>query len=173
MSFPSTRSEVVATYREIKQRTPVYPSYQYGKRRTVAIPVRHGVTAIGSTDDLLFDDWFQVRGGCGVTLDHVYVDVFPPFSNIHLETGYSIVYCVPEDDDSGSVNNNRGLVNRRMHKHNILVVRHGHRKPVVNMREAEAMLVDTIVSTYVVCFKRKTINVFKDCRRYLEMGLLD
>jgi hypothetical protein len=69
-----------------------------------------------------------------------------PGSGVPLEFAYSIIY-VPRDSPVASGENRCGSIRSDSKwSGNILVLKHGKRKPVINMEREDAYLVDNIVS---------------------------
>jgi hypothetical protein len=103
-------------------------------------------------------------------VSRAFVSQFPG-SPVPLEFPYSIIY-VPAAFPMVTANNEcRSLRSRLKWGGNILVLKHGKRKPVINMEREDGYLVDLLVSAYVLYSR----NIFcaNSCRlRYIEGRLL-
>ncbi|KAJ7033613.1 hypothetical protein C8F04DRAFT_1184053 [Mycena alexandri] len=157
MEIPSTDSEVTEVYMNVRRREPVFPGFAYGflyathgrARRTVAVPYNYGVSKLRTINDLHVHIWVPNTS----PVPHV-VDMAVgrqrvttcPGSLVRLEFAYSVIYVPPTSASECAVNQCSSLRAATEWKGNILVLKHGKRKPVINMEAEDAFLVDTIVS---------------------------
>ncbi|KAJ7039423.1 hypothetical protein C8F04DRAFT_1255125 [Mycena alexandri] len=141
MTVPATDEEVTNVFMNVRRRELKFSNFAYGflyatgssRRRTVAIPYNYGVDKLQSINDLFVHAWA------------VLVDMLPQ-SSISLGHSYSIIYVPPAQAVVSVVNTCRSLRALRPFTGNILVVKHGKRKPVINMEKEDSSLVDCIVS---------------------------
>ncbi|KAJ7073359.1 hypothetical protein B0H15DRAFT_957270 [Mycena belliarum] len=163
MSFPSfppaSDSDVSDLYRALKTRIPAYQGFQYGffygtecqARRIVAVPWDYGITRLTSLDDLATDCWVPSAQGPNIqdmSIGRLMFDSFPLGLPFKLEYSYTIFY------DSlqylTPVNNCPPIrKSGTLWYGNILVVRHGLRKPVINVDREDARLIDIIVTSLI------------------------
>ncbi|KAJ7042220.1 hypothetical protein C8F04DRAFT_932405, partial [Mycena alexandri] len=103
------------------------------RRRTVAIPYNYGVTKIQSINDLFVHTWVPKPSVSSNIVDmnrgRVLVDTFPN-STVALDHYYSIIYVPQVPPVGGNINRCRSLRVSTKWAGNILVVKHGKRKPV-------------------------------------------
>ncbi|KAK7016616.1 hypothetical protein R3P38DRAFT_2541929, partial [Favolaschia claudopus] len=120
-----------------------YPGQQYGllyatcstMRRTVRVPHDYGVEKIESTDDVLTNIYVPANAPPNLrdtSRGRYRVDTF---GGVKLPYAYSIFYAPVK---------NAGIP----WYGNILVMRYGIRKAVINLKECDALLVDVIVARY-------------------------
>ncbi|KAJ7018244.1 hypothetical protein C8F04DRAFT_1252907 [Mycena alexandri] len=157
MVAPATDEEVTHVYMAVRRVEPRFPNFAYGflyataspRRRTVAIPYNYGVTKLQSVNDLYVHVWVPLASVSSNVVDmaagRVQVDRLPQ-SSVPFEHSYSIIYVPPSQPIASSVNSCRSLRSAVQWRGNILVVKHGKRKPVINMDGDDAVLVDMLVS---------------------------
>ncbi|KAJ7026059.1 hypothetical protein C8F04DRAFT_1268530 [Mycena alexandri] len=160
MVAPATDEEVTHVYMAVRRVEPRFPNFAYGflyataspRRRTVAIPYNYGVTKLQSVNDLYVHVWVPLASVSSNVVDmaagRVQVDRLPQ-SSVPFEHSYSIIYVPPSQPIASSVNSCRSLRSAVQWRGNILVVKHGKRKPVINMDGDDAVLVDMLVSDYL------------------------
>ncbi|KAJ7270195.1 hypothetical protein C8J57DRAFT_1303541 [Mycena rebaudengoi] len=157
MPVVSSDDDVTNLYWTLRESQPPFPSFQYGYlyatnsegRRNVAVPVHHDVARLSSLDDLITTLW--VPRGTGRTQEHrrVRVTEYPPLSGLILEYPYTIIFVPPSRRPGGPINNNPDLRTSVRWYGNILVLKHGKRKAVVNMLESEGKFIDNIVACHI------------------------
>ncbi|KAJ7933878.1 hypothetical protein B0H13DRAFT_2306294 [Mycena leptocephala] len=160
MPIPSTDNEVTELYMRVRRCEPKYPGFAYGyvyatrssKRRVVAVPYNYGVTKLASVNDLYVHAWVPNCSRASHIVDmgegHLLVSTLPG-SIVPLEFSYSLFY-VPRGRAEHLVDNKCGAIRSDTPWNgNILVVKHGKRKPVINMEREDAFLVDSIVSACI------------------------
>ncbi|KAJ7148133.1 hypothetical protein C8R43DRAFT_1129276 [Mycena crocata] len=159
--IPATYDEVTEVYLSIRRREPRFPGYCYGflyasgcvRRRRVAVPYNYGVEKISSPNDLFVHVWVPrpTSSPCLVdrsigrlTISH------SPGTNVPLEFKYSIIYVPPTSPIHGAGELNQCVELRGGQWFgNILVVKHGKRKAVINMEQEDTFLVDNLVSACI------------------------
>ncbi|KAJ6460674.1 hypothetical protein C8R47DRAFT_1226174 [Mycena vitilis] len=158
MRTPSTDAEISTVYTALRQKTPKFPAFATGylyatntpSRRTVSVPYNYGVTKIRSTNDLFVNSWIPVFSNSFNVADRsegrLILTNFPGTS-IPLEFSYT-VFFVPRGS-SGSINLCGSLRCTSAWAGNILVVKCGKRKAVINMEKEDTYLVDNIVSACI------------------------
>ncbi|KAJ7036748.1 hypothetical protein C8F04DRAFT_1257628 [Mycena alexandri] len=136
---PATDSEVTQVFMAVRRREPKFPNFAYGflyatgstRRRTVAIPYNYGVDKLQSINDLYVHVWVPKSTASSNIVD---MNVGRVLANSLPNTLVSVLIpAVP----SGPRRSGRG---------NILVVKHGKRKPVINVEKEDSTLVDLLVS---------------------------
>ncbi|KAJ7017935.1 hypothetical protein C8F04DRAFT_1199716 [Mycena alexandri] len=157
MTVPSTDEEVTLVYMAVRRREPRFPNFAYGflyatgssRRRTVAIPYNYGVTKLESINDLFVHAWVPRPTVSSNVIDmgagRVFVDRLPQ-SSLAFNHPYSIIYVPPTQPTTGIVNTCNSLRALNAWTGNILVVKHGKRKPVINVEKEDSLLVDMLVS---------------------------
>ncbi|KAJ7663746.1 hypothetical protein DFH06DRAFT_1128132 [Mycena polygramma] len=159
MSVPATDEQVSTLYMEVRRKSPAYPGFAYGfiyatgssKRRTVAIPYNYGVDKLSSINDLFVHAWVPCVIASSSVIDmsvgRIFVDKLPNTDTV-LEFPFSIIYVPPTSPGNTRVPRNKCAALRSdvEWRGNILVVKHGKRKPVINVEPEDASLVDTIVN---------------------------
>ncbi|KAJ7290796.1 hypothetical protein C8J57DRAFT_1213435 [Mycena rebaudengoi] len=152
---PASDQLIAHVYHGLRSRVPSFPSFQYGflygtnstKRRVVGIPVRS--SKLKSFSDLAINAWVPFGAGRGVKSPRrVKVAHYPPSSRLLLKRAFTIIFVPQSRRSSQPLNNNGSLGNTRPWHGNILVIKHGKRKPFINVKECEGDLVDNIVSTW-------------------------
>ncbi|KAJ6554134.1 hypothetical protein B0H10DRAFT_2123487 [Mycena sp. CBHHK59/15] len=161
---PQTDAEASELYYELcLVRNPPFKSFQYGTfygtgcrtRRVVAIPIDLGIDRLMSVDDLYTDCWVPSGQGpniCDMSIGRLRVDNFPIGSPLPLDYSYTIFY-IPQTDLPAWIplNTCPPVVRAGVPWYgNILVVRHGRRKAVVNIEDYDARLVDLIVASFIL-----------------------
>ncbi|KAJ7643145.1 hypothetical protein DFH06DRAFT_1333928 [Mycena polygramma] len=162
MSVPATDEQVTTLYMEVRRKTPAYPGFAYGfiyatasaKRRTVAVPYNYGVNKLTSINDLFVHAWVPSVVASSSVIDmsvgRIFVDKLPNTGTI-LEFPFSIVYVPPASPGSTRIPRNKCAALRTDNewRGNILVLKHGKRKAVINVEPEDASLVDNIVNAYL------------------------
>ncbi|KAJ7911251.1 hypothetical protein B0H13DRAFT_2328464 [Mycena leptocephala] len=160
MSIPSTDNEVTELYMRVRRREPKYPGFAYGylyatrsrKRRIVAVPYNYGVTKLTSVNDLYVHVWVPNSSRASHIVDmgvgHLLVTTLPR-SLVPLEFSYSIFYVPPGRGHPIPPNNCGSIRSDQAWDGNILIVKRGKRKAVINMEREDAFLVDNIVSVCI------------------------
>ncbi|KAK6984012.1 hypothetical protein R3P38DRAFT_2576929, partial [Favolaschia claudopus] len=146
-----------------------YPGQQYGllyatcstTRRTVRVPHDYGVEKIESTDDVLTSIYVPSNAPPNLkdtSRGRYRVDTF---GGIKLPYAYTIFYAPQTDLPPNTLLNECPPVKQAgvPWYGNILVMRHGSRKAVINVKECDALLVDVIVARYgLSCYKGVASN---------------
>ncbi|KAJ7891176.1 hypothetical protein B0H13DRAFT_2340664 [Mycena leptocephala] len=157
MHPPSTDSEVSNVYMALKAVTPKFPAFAYGflyatlasSRRVVPVPYNYGVAKIESADDLFINAWIPYMSSTFHIVDRsvgcIHVTHFPG-TKIPLEFCYTIFYVPRAARESRVVNQCLSLRANKRWFENVLVVKHGKRKAIINMDREDTFLVDNIVS---------------------------
>ncbi|KAJ7217371.1 hypothetical protein C8J57DRAFT_1537785 [Mycena rebaudengoi] len=154
MSVPSYDEDVTQLYFGLRHTyMPAYDSFLYGylystrghRRRVVAIPVRHGVVAPQSVDDLAIENW--IEHGPMQTGDPLQkmVDTYPPPpAGVLLPRSYTIIYVGHRNHRYTYPNLNLAIQTRggQTWYGNILVVKHGINKLFINVVREDGALVD-------------------------------
>ncbi|KAJ7020676.1 hypothetical protein C8F04DRAFT_1274796 [Mycena alexandri] len=160
MTVPSTDEEVTSVYMAVRRREPGFPNFAYGflyatgssRRRTVAIPYNYGVTKLESINDLFVHVWVPRPSVSSNVIDmaagRVFVDRLPQ-SSLAFNHPYSIIYVPPTQPTTSGVNTCNSLRAINPWTGNILVIKHGKRKPVINVEKEDSLLVDMLVSEYI------------------------
>ncbi|KAJ7488609.1 hypothetical protein B0H11DRAFT_2278519 [Mycena galericulata] len=139
--------------------TPRFPAFQYGffygtqcrSRKVVAVPVDLGINRLNSVNDLVTECWVpstQAPNIRDMSLGRLRIDHFPYASGFKLDYSYTVFY-VPQTSVPAHIPLNRCPPIERAQipwYGNILVVRHGRRKPVINVDPMDARLVDLIIA---------------------------
>ncbi|KAJ7177014.1 hypothetical protein C8R46DRAFT_1213575 [Mycena filopes] len=168
MPVPATDTEVTDLYMNIRRREPRFPGFAYGflyatgsrQRRTVAVPYNYGVLKLVSTNDLHVHAWVP-----NTSMGHHMVDKSVgrilvstlPGSNVPLEFQYSIIYVPPNALPPFPSNACRSIRGSTQWHGNVLVLKHGKRKAVINMEKEDAFLVDSILSSLSVAGRSPTM----------------
>ncbi|KAJ7657397.1 hypothetical protein DFH06DRAFT_1131885 [Mycena polygramma] len=156
MVVPHTDDEVTNVYMNVRRQKPTFPGFAYGflyatgstKRRTVAVPYNFGVTKLESAND------FEVSASVvDMGVGRIQVDNLPN-TDTALEFSYSIIYVPPSSPGNVRVARNRcpALRTDVDWRGNILVVKHGKRKAIINVEPEDASLVDGIVNACAFFF---------------------
>ncbi|KAJ7844554.1 hypothetical protein B0H13DRAFT_2364147 [Mycena leptocephala] len=157
MVVPCNDAEITNVYMAVRRMQPAYPGFAYGylyatgsnRRRTVAVPYNYGVGKITSINDLFVHVWVPKPVPSSSVIDmgvgRILVDKFPN-TRIPLEFAYTIIFVPSTYTLPGSVNKCPVFRCEKEWHGNILVVKHGKRKPVINMDAEDASLVDNIVN---------------------------
>ncbi|KAJ6476673.1 hypothetical protein C8R47DRAFT_1220165 [Mycena vitilis] len=157
---PSTDEEVTQLYRRARNKEPKFPGFAYGylyatessRRRIVAVPYNYGTQKLTSVDELFVHLWVPNSSLTPALVDmsvgRLRVNTLPG-SSVPLEFSYSIVYVPPSSPLVNGENRCASLRSRVRWEGNILVLKHGKRKPVINMEREDAYLVDSIVSACI------------------------
>ncbi|KAJ7231244.1 hypothetical protein C8J57DRAFT_1251323 [Mycena rebaudengoi] len=151
MSVPRTDDDVNRQYLTVRSLGPPITSFQYsylyatdsGLCHNVAMPVRHNphgpmTLVIG----------FWVPRGVAHFAEHRRVRVSVGLGII-LEHQFTIIFVPPSRRPGGPINRNSALCSAVTWYSNILVLKHGKHKAVVNMVDSEGKLVDNIVACYI------------------------
>ncbi|KAJ7779998.1 hypothetical protein B0H16DRAFT_1711222 [Mycena metata] len=154
---PATDSEVTNVFMTVRRTEPRFPNFAYGflyatesaRRRMVAIPYNYGVDKLGSINDLFVHAWVPRPSASSNVIDmaagRVTVDRLPQ-SDVVFSHPYSIIYVPPFQPVTSGVNSCPALRATSDWIGNILVVKHGKRKPIINVDKEDSLLVDIIVS---------------------------
>ncbi|KAJ7725231.1 hypothetical protein DFH07DRAFT_783065 [Mycena maculata] len=140
--------------------TPRFPTFKYGffygtrcrSRKVVAVPVDLGIDRLNSVNDLVTECWVpstQAPNIRDMSLGRLRIDHFPYASDFKLDYSYTVFY-VPQTSVPAHIPVNRCPAIERAQipwYGNILVVRHGHRNPVINVDPMDARLVDLIIAS--------------------------
>ncbi|KAJ6498666.1 hypothetical protein DFH09DRAFT_1203919 [Mycena vulgaris] len=161
MQTPSTDEEVTTLYMDVRRRKPAFPGFAYGylyatmsaKRRVVAVPYNYGVARLTSVNELFVHAWVppssQSKNVVDMSVGRVHVTHFPPGSPTPLEFGYSLFFA-PLAAGTSDIPNCCGAIRADVEwRGNILVVKHGKRKAVINVDREDGLLVDAIVNAYI------------------------
>ncbi|KAJ7601310.1 hypothetical protein DFH06DRAFT_1353400 [Mycena polygramma] len=162
MVVPHTDDEVTTVYMNVRRQKPAFPGFAYGflyatgstKRRSVAVPYNFGVTKLESVNDLYVHLWVpcavQSSSVIDMSIGRVLVTKLPN-TDTPLEFTYSIIYVPPASPGNLRVtrNNCPALRSDVEWRGNILVVKHGKRKAIINVEPEDASLVDSIVNAYL------------------------
>ncbi|KAJ7020409.1 hypothetical protein C8F04DRAFT_1275125 [Mycena alexandri] len=154
---PATDSEITQVFMGVRRREPNFPNFAYGflyatgsnRRRTVAIPYNYGVDKLQSIDDLFVHLWVPKPTVSSNVVDMNVGRVLAsslPNTLVSLEHSYFIIYVPPAGQVAHDVNACRALRSTSEWAGNILVVKHGKRKPVINVEKEDSTLVDLLVS---------------------------
>jgi hypothetical protein len=141
------------------------------ERRNVAVPLRHGVERLTGIDDLIINMWIPRSLAQYSDCRHVRVTEYPPQSSLQLANDYTILFVPPSRRPGTPLNENPALRTSVPWFGNILVLKHGQRKPIINMLKSEGMFIDNIV-TWCVPSSFIFFAVPHSCFSYIEMGLL-
>ncbi|KAJ6623252.1 hypothetical protein B0H10DRAFT_2010641 [Mycena sp. CBHHK59/15] len=159
---PQTEDDVVDLGFILKTAVPAFPSFQYGyfygtncdSRRVVSVPMDYGVLKPASVNDLFTECWvpsFQAPNVHNMSIGRLTVDSFPPGSTFKMPFVYTL-FWVPQDTLPLQPRRNTCpavLLAGVPWYCNILVVRHGTRKPIISMDRWDAHLVDIIVASFI------------------------
>ncbi|KAK6967154.1 hypothetical protein R3P38DRAFT_2589370, partial [Favolaschia claudopus] len=136
-----------------------YPGVQYALlyathssiRRTVRVPVNHGVDKLESIDDLLTELYVPTTAPPNLRYTSRGRYRLDTFGGVQLPYSYSIFYAPQTDLPPNTPINECPPIKRTgiTWYGNILVMRHGTRKPVINVAEKDALLVDVILARHV------------------------
>ncbi|KAJ6473620.1 hypothetical protein C8R47DRAFT_1221427 [Mycena vitilis] len=162
MVVPCTDEEVTNVYMNVRRQKPAFPGFAYGflyatgstKRRAVAVPYNYGVTQLNSINDLYVHVWVPSAVLSSSVIDMSIGRVFVhdlPNTDTPLEFQYSIIYVPPTSPGNLRVPRNKcpALRSDVDWRGNILVLKHGKRKAVINMEQEDGSLVDSIVNAYL------------------------
>ncbi|KAJ7237598.1 hypothetical protein C8J57DRAFT_1529147 [Mycena rebaudengoi] len=153
MLVPHTDDNVIELYLTARSLGPPSTSPQYGflyatdsaARRNVAIPFQHPMNTPFSIEDLLLNIW--VPHGVGRSEFHgVRVSEYSLGTGLLLEHEFTIFFVPPSRHPTMPINHNRSLCTTVPWYGNVLVVKHGTCKPVINVIESEGKLIDNIVT---------------------------
>ncbi|KAJ7025252.1 hypothetical protein C8F04DRAFT_1269373 [Mycena alexandri] len=144
----------------IRRLEPKFPNFAYGflyatgsiRRRTVAIPYNYGVEKLQSVNDLFVHAWVPRPTAASNIVDMDVGRVLAksmPNTLVSLAHSYSIIYVPPGGPVVHNVNTCGSLRATKDWGGNILVLKHGKRKPVINVEKEDASLVDLLVSAYI------------------------
>ncbi|KAJ7153793.1 hypothetical protein C8R46DRAFT_897569, partial [Mycena filopes] len=120
------------------------------KRRTVAVPFNYGVGKLSSVNDLHVHVWVPNTSDVPHVVDMAVgrVNVASlPGSRVPLEFAYYIIYVPQSSGFPVPPNECRSLRSNRVWNGNILVLKQGKRKAVINVEKEDAFLVDALVSS--------------------------
>ncbi|KAJ7162723.1 hypothetical protein C8R43DRAFT_1123394 [Mycena crocata] len=157
---PATYDEVTEVYMSVRRREPQFPGFCYGflyatqcvKRRRVAIPYNYGVAKLASVNDLFVHVWVPrstpSQSVVDRTVGRLILSHFPGTA-VPLEFSYSIVYVSPSSSLPEQPNGCTILRGPDQWYGNILVVKHGKRKPAINMEREDTFLVDNLVNACI------------------------
>ncbi|KAJ7779037.1 hypothetical protein B0H16DRAFT_1711382 [Mycena metata] len=158
MVVPATDEEITHAFMAVRRVEPRFPNFAYGflyatqssRRRTVAIPYNYGVAKLESANDLFVHAWVPrpttSSNVVNMAAGRVLVGSFPQ-SSVSLNHSYSIIYVPPTQLVSSGVNSCPAIRSSTPWIGNILVVKHGKRKAVINVDKEDATLVDMLQST--------------------------
>ncbi|KAJ7748834.1 hypothetical protein DFH07DRAFT_962038 [Mycena maculata] len=161
--MPKTDIETIERYYALRHlQVPAFPGFQYGffygtqcrSRRLVGVPIDHGVDRLMSINDLYTECWVpsnQAPNIRNMNIGRLYVDTFPLGSTLRLDYAYTIFY-VPQRGISTHVplNTCPPILRANVPWYgNILVVRHGRRKPVINVDFMDAHLIELILASFI------------------------
>ncbi|KAJ6560614.1 hypothetical protein DFH09DRAFT_1364769 [Mycena vulgaris] len=161
MAVPSTDDQITNVYLGLRAREPHFPGFAYGylyatastKRRVVAVPYNFGVKRITSVNDLFTHVWVPSqaapRNVVDLAIGRVLVTHFPADSTTPLEFPYTIFFRPRNTVFPGQKNACGSIRAAADWYENVLVVKHGKRKAVINVDREDAMLVDAIVNTFI------------------------
>ncbi|KAK6967139.1 hypothetical protein R3P38DRAFT_2589377 [Favolaschia claudopus] len=159
-SPPETEDEIDEMTVSVSLLVPKYPGVQYALlyatqssiRRTVRVPVSYGVDKIESTDDILTELYIPTTAPPNLRYTSRGRFRIEAFGGVPLPYAYTIFYA-PQSDLPPNTNVNECPPVKRAGitwYGNILVVRHGLRKAVINVAEKDALLVDVIITRYSI-----------------------
>ncbi|KAJ6454559.1 hypothetical protein C8R47DRAFT_1083067 [Mycena vitilis] len=138
MSVPATDEQVSTLYMEVRRKSPLQTSHD----------------KLSSINDLFVHAWVPCVVASSNVIDmsvgRIFVDKLPNTDTV-LEFPFSIIYVPPTSPGNTRVPRNKCAALRSdvEWRGNILVVKHGKRKPVINVEPEDASLVDTIVNAYL------------------------
>ncbi|KAJ7699761.1 hypothetical protein B0H16DRAFT_1749282 [Mycena metata] len=167
---PATDSEVTNVFMTVRRMEPRFPNFAYGflyategsRRRTVAIPYNYGVDKLVSINDLFVHAWVPrpspSSNVVNMATGRVMVDRLPD-SELAFNHSYSIIYVPPVQNVTSGLNSCPALRSTSAWTGNILVVKHGKRKPIINVEKEDSLLVDMIVSDFYYIISLGAISV--------------
>ncbi|KAJ7202263.1 hypothetical protein C8J57DRAFT_1260282 [Mycena rebaudengoi] len=150
---PASDQLIARGYHRLRSHVPSFPLLQYGflygtnstKRHIVGIPVRS--SKLKSFSDLAIKVWVPFGAARSVKAPRrIKVAHYPPSSRLLLKRTFTDIFVPQSRRPSQPFNNNGSLSNMRPWHGNILVIKHGKRKPFINVKECEGDLVDNIVN---------------------------
>ncbi|KAJ7648253.1 hypothetical protein DFH06DRAFT_1332489 [Mycena polygramma] len=160
MRAPATDDEVSTTDAALRQQVPKFPEFASGflyatqssSRRMVAVPYNYGVTKIRSTNDLFINAWIPTSRANAHVVDRsigrLLVTHFPG-TLVPLEFAYTVFFVPPRSSVSSPDNNCGCLRSSNSWSGNVLVIKNGKRKAVINVEKDNALLVDSIVNAVI------------------------
>ncbi|KAJ7649353.1 hypothetical protein DFH06DRAFT_1134974 [Mycena polygramma] len=159
MPPPSTDLEISDLYFDLRYNySPPFPGFQYGflygtesrERRTVAVPINHGVGKLTSINQLRVHSWVPNTSGSGNVVNMAVGRVkVTRLMAMPLEYAYTIIYVPPTTAASTPVNTCPVLKDEPEWHGNILVVKHGKKKVVINVDPEDGRLVDLMIRTHI------------------------
>ncbi|KAJ7019074.1 hypothetical protein C8F04DRAFT_1276716 [Mycena alexandri] len=175
MVVPATDNEVTHVFMTIRRLEPSFPGFAYGflyatgsrRRRTVAVPYNHGVEKLQSVNDLFVHAWVPKPTPSSNIVDMSVGRVVAksmPNTLVLLAHTYYIVYVPPGGQGVHSINACGSLRATQEWAGNILVLKHGKRKPIINVDKEDSSLVDLLVSAY--------IDYVGACKEYIYFHVL-
>ncbi|KAJ7156445.1 hypothetical protein C8R43DRAFT_1125643 [Mycena crocata] len=122
------------------------------KRRRVAVPYNYGVDKLTSVNDLFVHVWVprptSSRSLVDLSVGRLTLNHFPG-TDVPLEFSYSIIYVPPSSPVNSEANVCSILRGPDEWRGNVLVVKHGKRKAVINMEREDTFLVDNLVNACI------------------------